>query len=406
VYSLNGAVYVSTPSLLREKRSFLTEGARGYVMPAERSVDVDTQADLDIAECLISRKQIAAIEVTGRKIGPGHPCFIIAEAGVNHNGSLDMARQLVAAAAQAGADAVKFQTFKAANVVSPAAPKADYQVATTGGGDSQLEMVKRLELPFEAFRELFAYAQEKGIIFLSTPFDEESADFLYDLGVSAFKIASGEITNLPFLAHVARKGKPMIVSTGMSRLPEVETAVEAIENAGNYDIVLLHCVSNYPADPADVNLRAMKTLYDAFGFPVGYSDHTLGIEVPLAAVAMGACIVEKHFTLDRALPGPDHRASLEPQEFAAMVRGIRIVEAAMGHGRKEPAASEAGIADVARRSLFAACDIPAGASLSEEMIAILRPGTGLPPSMKSTLKGRIARIAIPAGTALKEDMFE
>jgi len=346
------------------------------------------------------------IEIAGRKVGQGHPCFIIAEAGVNHNGGMEMARQLVDAAAQAGADAVKFQTFKSSKVVSSIAPKADYQLQTTGGGESQLEMVRRLELPFEAFRALFAHAQEKGIVFLSTPFDEESADFLYDLGVSAFKIPSGEITNLSFLAHVARKGKPMVVSTGMSLLSEVETAVEAIEQTGNREIVLLHCVSNYPADPADVNLRAMKTISDAFGFPVGYSDHTLGIEVPLAAVAMGACIVEKHFTLNRALPGPDHRASLEPQELAAMVRGIRIVEAALGHGRKEPAASEAEVANVARRSLFAACDIPAGASLSEEMIAVLRPGTGLPPSMKSALKGRIARIAIRAGTALKEDMFE
>jgi N-acetylneuraminate synthase len=324
-----------------------------------------------------------------------------------------MAHQLVDAAAQAGADAVKFQTFKSSKVVSPVAPKADYQVQTTGNGESQLEMVRRLELPFEAFRDLFTYTREKGILFLSTPFDEESADFLDDLGVTAFKIASGEITNLPFLAHVAQKGKPMIVSTGMSRLSEVETAVQTIEEGRGtsdggrgLDIVLLHCVSNYPVDPADVNLRAMQTMSAAFHVPVGYSDHTLGIEVPLAAVALGACVVEKHFTLDRALPGPDHRASLEPQELAAMVRGIRIVEVALGHGRKEPAVSEAGTASVARRSLFAACDIPAGASISEEMIAVLRPGTGLPPSKKKALAGRIARIAIPTGTALKEEMFE
>ena len=346
-----------------------------------------------------------AIEILGREIGPGQPCFIIAEAGVNHNGSLEMARQLVDAAARAGADAVKFQTFKAEKVVSPQAPKAAYQLQTTGASESQLDMVKRLELPFDAFRELYVYCQDKGIRFMSTPFDEESVDFLAELGVAVFKIPSGEITNLPFLAHVAHKGKPMIVSTGMSYLGEVEAAVRTIEEVGNRDFVLLHCVSNYPANPADVNLRAMHTLAAAFGVPVGYSDHTLGIEVAIAAVALGACVIEKHFTLDRSLPGPDHRASLEPDELAALVRGIRTVEAALGHGRKEPAASEANTTVVARRSLVAARDIPAGTVLTEEMIAIKRPGTGLPPAMRPYLIGRTARITILAGTLLTLEML-
>ena len=346
-----------------------------------------------------------AIEILGREIGPGQPCFIIAEAGVNHNGSLEMARQLVDAAARAGADAVKFQTFKAEKVIAPQAPKAAYQLQTTGTGESQLDMVKRLELSFDAFRELYVYCQDKGIRFMSTPFHEESVDFLDELNVAVFKVPSGEITNLPFLAHVARKGKPMIVSTGMSNLGEVEAAVRTIEETGNHDLVLLHCVSNYPADPADVNLRAMQTMAAAFGVPIGYSDHTLGIEVALAAVALGACVIEKHFTLDRSLPGPDHRASLVPNELFTLVRAIRTVEMALGHGRKEPAASEANTAAVTRRSLVAARDIRAGTTLTEELIAIKRPGTGLPPATRPYLIGRTARTTIPVGTLLTLEML-
>ena len=345
------------------------------------------------------------IEIAGRRVGPGQPCFIIAEAGVNHNGSLETARQLVDVAVQADADAVKFQTFKAEKVISSQASKAAYQLQTTDASESQLDMVKRLELSFDAFRELYAYCQDKGILFMSTSFDEESADFLAELGVAVFKIPSGEITNLPFLAHVACKGRPMIVSTGMSYLGEVEAAVRTIEKVGNHDFVLLHCVSNYPADPADANLRAMRTLATAFGVPVGYSDHTLGIEVAIAAVALGACVIEKHFTLDRSLPGPDHQASLEPDELTALVRGIRTVEMALGHGRKEPATSESNTAAVARRSLVAARDTPAGTTLTEELIAIKRPGTGLPPAMRPYLVGRTTRTVIRAGTLLTLEML-
>ncbi len=345
------------------------------------------------------------VNIPPYKIGPNQTTFIIAEAGVNHNGSLEMARQLVEVAVQAGANAVKFQTFKAERVVSPQAPKAAYQLETTDEAESQLDMVKRLELSFDAFRELFAYCQQQGILFMSTPFDEESADFLADLGVPAFKIPSGEITNLSFLAHVARKGKPMIVSTGMAYLDEVRTAVSTIEKTGNRDLVLLHCVSNYPANPADANLRAMITMAEAFDVPVGYSDHTLGIEVSLAAVALGACAIEKHFTLDRNLPGPDHRASVEPDELTALVRGIRKVEAALGHGRKEPAASEIKMTAVARRSLVAAREIPVGSTITEGLIAIRRPGTGLPPAMLGQVLGRKAKQDIPAGTLLSLEML-
>jgi N,N'-diacetyllegionaminate synthase len=345
------------------------------------------------------------IDVPGRKPELDQPCFIIAEAGVNHNGSLETARRLIDAAVQAGADAVKFQTFKADRLVTSEAPKAKYQIHTTDATESQYEMLHRLELSFEAHCELMAYCQEKDILFLSSPFDEESADLLMKLEVAAFKIPSGELTNLPFLNYVARKGKPMIVSTGMAHLGEVEAAVHTIEEAGNQDLVLLHCVSNYPAEPADVNLRAMLTMATAFGVPIGYSDHTLGTEVALAAVAMGACVIEKHFTLDRNLPGPDHRSSLEPIELAAMVQGIRKVESALGHGRKEPVPNEAETTAVARKSLVAARDIPAGTKMTEELIAIKRPGTGLPPFMRPYLVGRTARTDIPAGTLLTLEML-
>lgn len=345
------------------------------------------------------------VDIAGRKIGVGHPCFIIAEAGVNHNKSLEMARQLVDVAVQAGADAVKFQTYKAENVNSPLAPKAAYQMQTTDAGESQLEMARQLELPFEAFRELADYSQSRGILFLSTPFDAESADFLADLGVAALKIPSGEITNLPFVAHIAQKGRPVIVSTGMSNLGEVDTAVRTIREAGNPDLVLMHCVSNYPADPADINLHAMRTMAVAFGVPVGYSDHTLGTEVALAAAALGACVIEKHFTLDCSLPGPDHRASLEPDDLVALVQSIRTVESALGHGRKEPAASEADTAEVARRSLVASRDIPAGTVLAGDMIVILRPGTGFPPAMLRYLVGRTVRVDVSAGEIFIPEML-
>ncbi len=338
-------------------------------------------------------------------VGPGQPCFVIAEAGVNHNGSVERARQLVDVAAQAGANAIKFQTFRAEKLVSSHAPKADYQLQTTDTGESQLAMLQRLELSFEAFRELYAYCQAKSILFLSTPFDDESANFLDDLGVAAFKIPSGEVTNIPFLTHIARKGKPMIMSTGMAYLGEVETAVHTLQAAGNHAFALLHCVSNYPAEPADINLRAMATLGAAFDVPIGYSDHTLGTAVPLAAVALGACIIEKHFTLDRTLPGPDHRASLEPEELSSLIHGIRMVESALGHGRKEPAASEINTAAVARKSLVAEQDIAVGTQLTEQHLAIKRPGDGLPPMMFAHVLGRTARVPIPAGTVLTLGML-
>jgi N-acetylneuraminate synthase/N,N'-diacetyllegionaminate synthase len=346
------------------------------------------------------------IIVSGRKIGVGAPVFVIAEAGVNHNGSVDMACELVEAAARAGADAVKFQTFIAENLVAADAPKAEYQKETTPSDESQLEMVKALELSFADFTKIKAHCEATGIVFLSTPFDFESVDFLSSLDIPAFKISSGDLTNHPLLDYVARKNKPVILSTGMSNLGEVEEAAKVVRSTGNERLVILHCVTNYPAEPGDVNLRAMHTMADALQVPVGYSDHTVGSEIALAAVALGACVVEKHFTLDRDLPGPDHRASLEPGELAEMIRGIRRVEAALGDGRKFPRDSELATAAVARRSLVAIADIPVGTVIGRDMVAMKRPGTGLPPAMLNVILGRTAVVDISSGSILAMEMFE
>jgi len=349
---------------------------------------------------------VKVVEIAGRKVGRGWPCFIVAEAGVNHNGDIKLAKQLIDEAVQAGVDAIKFQMFKAEGLVTAHAAKAEYQKETTKPAESQLEMLRNLELSSEAHRELHSYCSRYGKLFMSTPFDSESVDILCELGVPVFKVASGEITNWPLLKYIASKGKPIILSTGMSSLGEVDEAVRLVRGEGCDQLVLLHCVSNYPADPADANLRAMHTIESAFEVPVGYSDHTPGIEVALAAVALGACLIEKHFTLDRTLQGPDQRASLEPEELKALVRGVRVVESALGHGRKELRASEVATAHAARRSLVAAKDIPAGTQLTHELINIKRPGTGLPPTMLPYLIGRTLRIAVQADSILRFEMLE
>lgn len=346
------------------------------------------------------------LTIGNRPIGSGHPCLIIAEAGVNHNGDLDRALELVDVASEAGADAVKFQSFSTERLVTRTAPKAAYQIEATGSGESQYAMLAAMELSFDDHLALARRASERGIIFLSTPFDEASADMLERLGVVAFKTPSGELTNLPFLEHVARFGKPMIVSTGMATLGEVDAAVEAIAATGLEQLALLHCVSNYPADPSEVNLSAMHTLATAFGVPVGYSDHTLGIEIAVAAIALGACVLEKHFTLDRSLPGPDHRASLEPDALRALVRAARAAEAALGDGRKRPTESERSTAAAARKSLVAARRIAAGSRLANDDIVAMRPGTGIPIALRNAVIGRRVHAIIEPGTVLTWDMFE
>lgn len=344
--------------------------------------------------------------------------YIIAESGVNHNGQRDLAFALVDAAAEAGADAVKFQTFDAAKLASKNAPKAAYQKQSTDAAESQLAMLKKLELPREWHVELQAHAKQKGIEFLSTAFDIDSLAFLVDLGMPLFKIPSGELTNGPLLWRFARTGKPLVLSTGMATLSEVEQGLAIISHALNAEsepssiddvwrgwsradwraclighVTLLHCTSQYPTPFAEVNLRAMDTLAQAFGLTVGYSDHTEGILIPVAAVARGAKLIEKHFTLDRSLPGPDHKASLEPAELSQMVRDIRALQVALGDGSKTPQPSEWDTRQAARQQVVASRDIPAGKKLSRDDLTTARCGRGLPPTALWGLVG------VPAGRA-------
>ena len=331
---------------------------------------------------------------------PGHT-FIIAEAGVNHNGEIELAHRLVDIAADAGANAVKFQTFRAEGVSTEEAPKADYQIRTTGSSDNQLGMLRQLELADGHYPALINHCEDRGIMFMSTPHDWAAIDILDRYNVPVFKVGSGDLTNIPFLRRLAQKGRPIILSTGMGSLCEVEEAVEAIRSQGNQQLILLHCVTNYPAEMSDCNLRAMCTLRQSFQVPVGFSDHTVGIEAALAAVALGAQVIEKHFTLDRSLPGPDHDASLEPTELLHLVQGIRSVEQAMGDGVKRPKSVEQKIIPVVRKSIVAARDIPAGVVITEEMITTKRPGSGIMPRYWDDITGRIAGVAIARDSLLR-----
>ncbi len=318
--------------------------------------------------------------------------LIIAEAGVNHNGDMKLACQLIDAAAEAGVDLVKFQTFTADKIVTKNAKKADYQNKTTDADESQHAMIRKLELTRDMHAVLIQRCKLRGVQFFSTGFDLESIDLLVELGLDSFKIPSGEITNLPYLRHVGQYGKPVIMSTGMATLDEIATALNILEQAGTprRDITVLHCNTEYPTPMTDVNLRAMLTIRDAFDVSVGYSDHTLGIEVAIAAVALGATIIEKHFTLDRNLSGPDHKASLEPKELKAMVVAIRNIEKAMGDGVKRPSSSEAKNKPIARKSLVAACSILEGEIFNENNLMAKRPGTGLSPMRWDEVLGRKA----------------
>ena len=318
--------------------------------------------------------------------------LIIAEAGVNHNGNLELAKTLVRLASVAGADIVKFQSFVTSKSISTHAPKAQYQLTTTSPDESQFEMVRKLELSEADHISLIDECQRNGIRFLSTAFDVESFNMLLELGVDLVKIPSGEITNLPFLRYVASTGRPVLLSTGMATLGEVEAALNVVETAGTPRdrITLLHCSTEYPTPMVDVNLKAMCTMKHAFGVNVGYSDHTVGIEVPTAAVALGATVIEKHFTTDRNLPGPDHRASLEPNEMKAMVDAIRNIETAMGDGIKRPTGSELKNKPIARKSLVAAKPIRAGEKFTADNLSAKRPGTGISPMRWDEVLGRIA----------------
>jgi len=319
--------------------------------------------------------------------------FIIAEAGVNHNGKIEIAKKLIDVAAESGADAVKFQTFKASNLVNKAAQKAEYQKQTTDKDETQFEMIKKLELDVDAHKELMAYCTDKNILFLSTPFDHESIDLLNNLGLEIFKIPSGEITNLPYLRKIGSLNKQVILSTGMAELSEIGDALDILisSGTGKENITVLHANTEYPTPMEDVNLKAMKTIANTFNIDVGYSDHTLGFEVDVAAVAMGAKVIEKHFTLDKTMEGPDHKASLGPDEIKEMVQAIRNIEKALGDGVKKPSNSERKNISVVRKSIVAKLDIREGDLFTEQNIMIKRPGKGISPMRWDEVIGQVAQ---------------
>jgi N,N'-diacetyllegionaminate synthase len=338
--------------------------------------------------------------IAGRVIAADKPAFIIAEAGVNHGGDPALARRLIDIAAEAKADAVKFQTWKTELVIHPSAPKAAYQQAATGGAGGQFDMVKALELSQDQFRALAAYAERRGILFLSTAFDRDSLAFLVALGVPALKVPSGDLNNVLMLRPVARTGLPVVLSTGMAALSEVTAAVQMLRAGGAGPIAVLQCTSNYPAQPGDANLRAIPAMAAALGVTVGYSDHTLGAATALAARALGAVIFEKHFTLDKSLPGPDHQASASSDELAAYIAGIRQVEVALGDGIKRPRDAEIGVRQVARRSLYLQAPVAAGATIREDDLLALRPEGGIGPDQVDAILGRRAARDLPKGHRL------
>jgi len=318
------------------------------------------------------------IKIKGKLIGERQPCFIVAEAGINHNGDIDLAKKLISIAKNAGADAVKFQTFKAEELVRMCDRKL-------------FEVVKSLELGKKEFEEIAKYATDKGIIFLSTPTDNESVDLLCELDTPAFKVASCDMNNIPLLKYIAEKGLPIIISTGMATLGEIEEALNTVYLVGNRNVALLHCVSSYPASIEHVNLKAMGTLKQAFQVPVGFSDHTTSTIIPIAAAALGANIIEKHFTINKDLPGPDHKASASPEELKQIVRGIREMERALGSSIKKVVSSERKSRKVMRRSIVARVDIPKGKVITKKMLAIKRPATGIPPKFEDAVIGKVAK---------------
>jgi N-acetylneuraminate synthase/N,N'-diacetyllegionaminate synthase len=347
---------------------------------------------------------LASIQAGNFCIGHGHPVFIIAEGGVNHSGDVDMALRLVEEAKRVGADCVKFQTFKAERVVTEEAPKAAYQLKTTSAKESQVEMLRKLELDEWAYPQLLDACQEEDILFLSTPYNVEDVDFLDNLGVQAFKIASGQAVEPYFVEYVAKKGKPILLSTGMCTLVEVDRAVRVVRGTGNDQIVVLQCTTNYPSAIEDCNLHAMVTMRDALDVLVGYSDHTEGLTAATSSVALGACVVERHFTLDKSLPGPDHSSSSDPDEFVALVRQIRQAELALGSSAKYPCQIEQENALGMRRSIVAKGTIRSGQIITEGMLTFKRPATGLKPDLLPELVGRVATCDIKPDQMLSWEM--
>ncbi len=345
------------------------------------------------------------IKIGNKLVGDDQPCFIIAEAGVNHDGDIEKAKKLIDIAKAAEVDTVKFQTWITEEIMTKTVPQAEYQSKNTGIEESQFDMNKKLELSYDQFRELKKYSDKKKILFLSTPDDEKSADFLDEIGVAAFKIGSGELTNILMLKKIAEKNKPIILSTGMANLEEIQEAVDVIHNAGNRDLILLHCTSQYPAEYKDVNLRAMTTIKEKFNTLVGYSDHTMGILVPQLAVSSGAKVIEKHFTYDKNAKGPDHICSLDSFELQEMVKKIRLVEMIMGKSEKEPTVEELKMSNLVRKTIVAKVDIPMGSEITIDMLAVKRSNGTLKPNEINKLIGKKASIDIKKDQPIKLAMI-
>jgi len=345
------------------------------------------------------------IKIGNTLIGANHPCFIIVEAGVNHNGNIKTALKMIDKAKEIGASAIKFQTFKAEQLAKKDAPKAAYQNLQTKKSETQFEMLKKLELSRDDTIEVFNYCRKIGIECFSTPYGIESAKMLKELNVSAFKIGSGDVDNLPLLRTIATFETPVILSSGMSNLGEVEDAITWLQEGGCKELILLHCVTSYPAKFEDVNLNILKTFQQAFDIPIGFSDHTPGIAIPIAAVALGAKVIEKHFTLDKNMQGPDHKASLEPAEMKAMIEGIRATEKSMGNPIKRVLPNELEIKAVARKSIVAKIDIPKGTILKEEMLTVKRPGKGISPKFWDLVIGQQTRVDLKKDQQLEWNMI-
>lgn len=346
-----------------------------------------------------------SVTISTTRIGDAYPVFIIAEIGINHNGNTNLAKRMILSAKDCGANCVKFQTFRASQVVTPSAPKANYQLEVTDKNESQLEMLKKVELDYDDHLELKKYADNLDMIFLSTPYNDKDVDLLEDLNVDGYKIASGQIVETPFLEKIARKQKPIFLSTGMATLAEVDNAVQVIKSCGNQQILLLQCTTNYPSALSDANLNVIPTMKRAFKLPIGYSDHTMGNETAIAAVALGACLVEKHFTLDKSMEGPDHACSATPEDFFQLVRSVRSVEQAMGTGVKYPSDAEIRNALGMRRSITAACNIKQGDVIRESMLTFKRPATGLDPTYHPVIIGNIASRDIPKDELIALEMI-
>jgi len=414
-FMLNGAIYIATPEWLRTEGSFLVPGkTRPFIMPQDRSVDVDTEIDLKLADLLAKQERAVArpnlspmpkvIEIDQNWVGADNPTFVIAEAGVNHNGNVNTAIELIKAAKHAGANCVKFQTFKAERVAVPTAPKAKYQLRSTDSDESQVEMLRSLELSESDHMQLIDACKQHAISFMSTPYSIEDVDLLEGLGVPAYKVASALLVEPHFLRHLAKTRKPIILSTGLATLKEVSEAVEALRLAGNERVIVLQCTTNYPSDIRDTNLRAMTAMREALGTLVGYSDHTESDLACIAAVARGACVIEKHLTLDRTMPGPDHACSSEPGELARLIERIRAVEAALGSEEKRPTAAELENSVGMRRSIVTTRAIRKGSVISGDDLTTKRPATGLSPQLWDVVLGRRAVTDIAADTILTLEM--